>query len=172
MWGIVIYQWRLRIMGKEEVIISLFIAPKMHMMIFLRVRAPSLPVHVQETALCVFYCQMHHFCLIFISPTMRERSNKAVFTPTAMAFQNILVWKQYRSLCRCSFLIAFLMPVTSLLTMLPHPSCHLWTPASSDSKVVTKLHGGRPKMQVLPRMCRKMWVMIHLPTMSVTLEMV
>lgn len=34
MWGIVIYQWRLRIMGKEEVIISLFIAPKMHMMIF------------------------------------------------------------------------------------------------------------------------------------------
>lgn len=99
---------------------------------------------------------------------MRERSSNAVFTLTAMAFQNILVWKQYRSLCRCSFLIAFLMPVTSLLTMLPHPSCHLWTPASSDSKVVTKLHGGRPKMQVLPRMCRKMWVMIHFPTMSVT----
>jgi hypothetical protein len=30
-------------------------------------------------------------------------------------FQNLLVWKQHRSLCQCSSLAAFLMPVASLL---------------------------------------------------------
>lgn len=72
----------------------------------------------------------------YISYNEEEKSVNAVWPPSDMAFQNLLIWRQYRSPCLYSSLAASLMPVASLLTMLPHQSCHLWIPASNDSRLL------------------------------------
>lgn len=109
----------------------------------------------------VFFAIKCTICGWFYISYNEKKSVNAVFPPYDMAFQNLLIWRQYRSLCLSSSLAASLMSVASLLTMLPHQSCHLWIPASNDSKVITKFHWWRPQMQILPSMCREMWMMIH-----------
>lgn len=145
LWGLVIYQRRVRIMGEEEIIMYLsivqwstwtwrFFLGSGHYLFLFMARNHLFVFFAVKCTISGWFCISYNeilFCIL-----LQGKSVDAVFPPNDMAFQNLLIWRQYRSLCLYRSPAACLMPVASLLTMLPHQSCHLWIPASNDSRLL------------------------------------
>ena len=95
-WGIGIYQWRFRIMKREEALTQSLTIQSGPMEILLTVKLSSIPVQAQKSSLCFLIVK----CSIWAN--LLKHSN-TVITHHAMTFQNLFVLKQYRSFLLLQF---------------------------------------------------------------------
>lgn len=129
-WGVDIYQQRVRIISSKETLTYLFTVPSLHKILG-GVQAPVNSVQIQETSCHAF--SANDMCL-----TVRKRPQHCYCSQCHGAWKYVhieTIWLRVWSFClfdSCLCLI-LLMLFASLLTTPHHPSRHLWVLTANHS---------------------------------------
>ena len=133
MWGIVVYQWRFRIIGREEVLRYLLIFQPLPVRFFGMSKYLLPDVSCLANLIALIITQKRQWCCYY-----------SLFLP-------VLISKAI-----------YLALLTLVLMTLPHPLGHRDHQLLVTLKGLTGLRWSWPQMQFLTRECRKVWAGISL----------
>lgn len=80
-------------MGREEMLMYLFVIQPVHMKILLGTQTPPpFSTQVQEPSLCVFYCQIYHCWKV--SYLLPQKTSICIISTQCHGFLETVLWKR------------------------------------------------------------------------------